>query len=149
CTPFPFSKHGVIFATSTSPSSNAVKPAVTDLSGRDCLNVQRPDSETSVIGMKGTVLSPIKPLGIRAGGLTSAMSEIATSDIPQPLQEPLQRLRRRIALALDLGQRHPVLVPPVLERSDNGLALGGDVALDDGTHVVVQDGQQQLGGLLG
>ena len=37
----------------------------------------------------------------------------------------------------------------IAHRGDDGLALGGNVALDDGAHVVVQDGQQQLGGLLG
>ena len=58
----------------------------------------------------------------------------------------MQSLSRGVALTLDLSQGHPVFVPPVLKRSDDLFALGSDVALYDGAHIVVQDGQQQLGG---
>src|SRR4030088_2743893 len=69
----------------------------------------------------------------------------AGSDIRPALQKLLQNLSRGVSLALDLSQCHPVFVPPVLKRSDDLFALSSDVALYDGAHVVVQDGQQQLG----
>src|SRR5258708_1474125 len=69
--------------------------------------------------------------------------------IPQPFQILLQFLRSLIPLRLNLLQRHAILVPPVLDSSDDLLAVSDDVAFKLGDDVVMGDLKDVLLALLG
>jgi hypothetical protein len=69
-----------------------------------------------------------------------------SSDIAESTHIAAQRGGCGVTAALNVRQRHPVLVPPVLERRNELSPMRADVPVQNRLHVTAQDRQQQLGG---
>ena len=91
----------------------------------------------------GTVRAPENvrlqaALGDTVFGFAAGTGTLRWRDrICDPFAEPEHLGVAAGPLLLNLGQRHPIFIPPVFHGGDDLLTLGADIALDNAMHIVV------------